>query len=1163
MTPMRQVLSLLVAISVTAAAAGHVLDQPHANVLVLNSYHEGLASTDAFDSGLRTTLRRNEVVINYEYMDTKHHPDDAWRLQLVEFYKTKYAGRRFDAIIAVDDDAVRFMLDHGKSVFGPRPVFFCGINAPPLAMEAERAGFKGVVETIDPRSTLDAALRLHPSASRVVLLTDSTATGRAVEQQIQTVLPSLSRKVTLEVFSELTLPELEEKFKAFDDRTLVLMGPMTRSHNGVTTDYRTLTHWVSTHCDQPVYGFWRFQIGEGIVGGRLADLEEQGSLAGKLAYQYLHGIPMGDLQTQYASEGKYIFDYAQLQRFGIAQSALPPDAMITNEPATFIERHFHFIWAAGLFVILQSAVIVALLVLYHLHRKRSASALELSEKRYRSIVEDHHEAICRLHPDMRISFVNHAFCRLFNAEHDDAMDQPLGEICGTRMALQLEESIRTWPMEKQVLTVQLRLQLREGRHRWVRWTLRRIPSENGRRRDLQAFVWDITEQREAEWYWKRLALATEATADAVIITDSRGRIEFVNAAFTRITGYTLTEAIGQNLRLLQSKRTPAATYQAMGEKLRAGEIWSERLIQRRKSGTSEGQPGLFNEGLLTPAGEELCDLFWAQLTISPVLNDRKRLIGHVGVMRDITAEVKAERELRYAAELQQNIIDTAATAIFTVDETGRIKTINRSFTNATGYTEQQVVGRHCSVLKGDPCLTRCNLFNSANPGPVFRKQCRITARDGKVLTIIKNASATRDDQGRVNGGIESFVDVTELVEARETAEEATRTKSAFLANMSHEIRTPLTAILGFTEDVLESDHQEYDLPELVRNSIRVIRTSSNHLLSLINDLLDLSKIEAGKMSIERIPCRAHQLIAEVASTMRVRAAEKGLRLEVNYGQDMPERILTDPTRLRQILVNLVGNAIKFTQHGYVRIDNQIVMVDDDKPRLRITVEDTGAGIAPEKVNKLFQPFTQADASTTRRYGGTGLGLAISRVLAQMLGGDIAVVSEPGQGSRFSVDIDPGPIQDIPRISHVHEALLEGGENQPTFAPGSLAGRILLAEDNRTNQQLIERQLTKAGLTVVIVDNGRKAVEAVGVSRARGEQFDLVLMDVQMPEMDGCEATQRLREYGFSLPIIALTANAMQSDRERCIAAGCDDFASKPINRKALLMKIERYLKQAA
>ncbi len=391
------------------------------------------------------------------------------------------------------------------------------------------------------------------------------------------------------------------------------------------------------------------------------------------------------------------------------------------------------------------------------------------------------------------------------------------------------------------------------------------------------------------------------------------------------------------------------------------------------------------------------------------------------------------------------------------------------------------------------------------------------------------------------------------------ARAANRAKSEFLANMSHEIRTPMTAIIGYADLLLDAGTTEQERTTYVQT----IRRNGEHLLAIINDILDLSKIEAGKMTVEVVPCSPDQVIADVVSLMRVRAREKKLSLQVTYATPIPETIHTDPTRLRQILINLVSNAIKFTAAGEIRVTARCLEVESPQPRLTFEVADTGIGLQPEEIGQLFQPFIQADTSTTRKFGGTGLGLAISRRLANMLGGDITLQSTPGQGSTFTLTVSTGPLAGVPMRATFREVLeaapLAPGGAPAAAPPAAPAGcRVLLAEDGRDNQLLISTLLRKAGAQVSLADNGLIAVEQALAAVARGSAFDVIFMDMQMPELDGYGATARLRREGYQGTIVALTAHAMSGDRERCLSAGCTDFLTKPVDRARLIATLTRY-----
>ncbi|MCY2968333.1 MAG: ATP-binding protein, partial [Planctomycetota bacterium] len=399
----------------------------------------------------------------------------------------------------------------------------------------------------------------------------------------------------------------------------------------------------------------------------------------------------------------------------------------------------------------------------------------------------------------------------------------------------------------------------------------------------------------------------------------------------------------------------------------------------------------------------------------------------------------------------------------------------------------------------------------------------------------------------------------DLAVAKESADAASRAKSEFLANMSHEIRTPLTSILGYA-DMLAQHPEISESPERRTQAVESIRTAGEHLLTIINDILDLSKIEANKMVIERIETPLVRILREVEGLVRSRSDAKGVALNSRLANPPPDRVMSDATRLRQVLLNLLGNAVKFTDSGRVMMVAGVETKASERI-LVVEIEDTGRGMTPEQSARLFVEFSQGDPTVTRKHGGTGLGLAISQRLTRMMGGELTLAwSEPGKGSCFRVELPLIPAPNATQISRLDVATPRKQAVATNGDQLALHGRILLAEDSQDIQDVIAFHLMKAGATVDLADNGQIAVEKLDAAEHSGTPFDMLLTDMQMPLLDGYALTRLLRSKGSKLPIIALTAHSMAEDRELCLEAGCDDYLSKPIERTTLLEVCSKWMK---
>ncbi|MFK7740576.1 MAG: ATP-binding protein [Planctomycetota bacterium] len=578
----------------------------------------------------------------------------------------------------------------------------------------------------------------------------------------------------------------------------------------------------------------------------------------------------------------------------------------------------------------------------------------------------------------------------------------------------------------------------------------------------------------------------------------------------------------------------------------------------------------------TDAGGET----WVDTSKVPLRDRDGRVIGVVGIYADITEQKESEIELRRVREHLGAAIDAIGSGLVLYDENERMVFCNEPYRDIykecrsilePGVSYQDVL--RCFASRALD-LPQEGAEDWAQQRLEQHRKCETDWIQELPDRVIRVSDRRTKDGGTVSlrTDISDLKKIeTELRQAKELAEQASRAKTEFLANMSHEIRTPMTAILGFTEMLIA----ETSAPASLR-ALRTIQRNGDNLLSLMNDILDLAKVEAGKFRCEQQSIALDQILADVVQLLWSQAQAKTLALEVVYETSIPRLIRTDGTRMRQVLVNLVSNALKFTECGGVTIRVRYEATGSGGA-VQLSVEDTGIGMSNEQLKRVFDPFEQADLSTTRQYGGTGLGLTICQRLAELLGGEITASSSQGRGSsfrfRFAAPAVGGsslwrPDQvarpDDPGQAARDPASKGAAASVPPRAGNRLAGSyILLAEDGADNQRLLSHMLRKSGVNVSVVANGVLAVEAYRDHRDSGSPFDLVLMDMQMPHMDGYEATGWIRKEDPAIPVIALTAHAMAGDRERCLEAGCSDYLTKPIRHAVLLQACSDWLDKAA
>jgi PAS domain S-box-containing protein len=772
-----------------------------------------------------------------------------------------------------------------------------------------------------------------------------------------------------------------------------------------------------------------------------------------------------------------------------------------------------------------------------------------------------------------------------------------------------------------------------------------------------------------------LVAAIAQAADGIVITDIDGKIQYVNPAFTAMTGYTREEVSGQSTSILKSGKVAEAFYKDLWSTIRSNRVWQGELVNRRKDGTlyaeemritpvhdqageivsyvaikqdvtkrqeahearaflaaiaessenavvastpagviltwNRGAEALFgyttgemigrqlsilmaperlpeleyftgqlSRGVAVSQYESLClhkdgKNFHVSMNGSPIVDSAGELVAMSAILHDITRRKQGEQTIRDSREFAQSTIDSLSSHVCVLNEAGVIITVNRAwrdFAEANKRAGSEEVpaespSRGC-FGEGADYLAVCD--RSAGPdvpeAAEFAAHIRAVLRGDCERYSAEYSCHSPDQQRWFIGNVTRFLskdvprvviehiniterklDEQELIRAHEVADAANRAKSSFLANMSHEVRTPMNGVIGMVQLLGETD-----LTPKQREYIEVAKTSSRTLLALIDDILNLAKMETRKIVIEEQDFDLRSVIEEISAVWSVAARAKGLAFYSQVAPVTPKKVRGDPKRLRQVLNHLADNSIKFTALGQVTLKVTLVSEDDGKCVVRFAVTDTGIGIQRDQVPMLFSPFVQADVSTTRKYGGSGLGLSICKQLVEILGGEIGLESCEGKGSTFWFTMLFQAVSE--QTLTVNLEATQASFAVPTVRGAGFKERILVAEDNPINRKVALAQLGKMGYQADAVDNGAEALEALAHRR-----YDLVLMDCEMPIMDGYEATRCIRKSSNPhIPIIAVTAHALPEDRERCLGAGMNDFLSKPVELEALAKTLVKW-----
>jgi len=809
-----------------------------------------------------------------------------------------------------------------------------------------------------------------------------------------------------------------------------------------------------------------------------------------------------------------------------------------------------------------------------------------SEQHYQAILEDQTELICRFKADATIVYVNDAFCRLFGKSSEELVGHKWQPVVVPEDLPVLENKLSTIAPSNPVVTVENRVIDSHGNIRWGQFINRAFFDSQGNLTEIQSVGRDITEQKKLEddlaASEKKFRLLAEAIPQIVWITRPDGWNIYFNQQWVNYTGLTLEESYGHgwNKPFHPDDQQPA--WDAWQNAIINNGTYSLECRLRSKDGSYRWW--LIRGVPLHDEVGKIIQWFGTCTDIDDLKRSeqiQKRLTRSLRLLSKCNALlINIEDEKLLLDAICNLAVDTGSYRMAWVgiaenDAAKTVRPIAKS-DNEYGYLDSIKVTWSDTELGQGPTGTAIRTGETAvnqncqtNPkmapwrGAAIKQGYQSSIAlpiifKNQTLGVLTLYSALSDSfgsdevalleelAGNVALGIVTRRNNIQLA----VAEEATKAKSAFLANMSHEIRTPMNAIIGLTHLMQMGVVNEKQADQLSK-----IDNAGKHLLSIINDILDLSKIEADKLILESVDILIPNIMDRIVSILSPQARAKGLHLIIDT-EDLPRQLLGDPTRLTQALLNYANNAIKFTQKGTITIRNRLLEENGDSKLIRFEVVDTGIGMEPDLVSRLFTVFEQADNSTTRKYGGSGLGLALTKKLAKLMGGEVGVNSIPGVGSTFWFT---ARLKKSSKEYSQSLQLLQGGQTDKpeTILARDFHGlRILLVEDEPINQEIALEQLRQVGIAAEAADDGIQAVE-----KSRQTAFDLILMDLQMPKMDGLVATSQIRKIPGrdKVPIIAMTANAFSEDREKCLQSGMNDFLSKPVEPNILYVTLVKWL----
>ncbi len=1112
----------------TTSAIVQTIELKEKHVLLINSYHPGYAWSDNVVQGLRDGFdsKNNKIDLSVEYLDTRRFPMESTLEIAAHNIAVKYANYDLDVIVVSDNAAYDFVLKYREKLFPEVPIVFCGYNFFRPEKFAGQKNITGVNEEINFPEAIATALHIYPATETLIFIlsTGDASSKRIAEVAEAFVLEKFNKNYQIIILKNATTTDIHQKLDKLTAKSVVfLWGQVTDIGHGRELLPTENGQIVSSICSLPVFTLWDFHLGTGVLGGNIITGTDQGLTAAKLTLQILNGTKADNIPVVMLTPFRKVFDYNVMKKFILPRNRLPKGSIIINQPTSVLYVYRYQIIGLILLIILQTLLIMALIKAFR-QRRKAIKALQLEQALLETTVSERTAELRQVNESLvftqyvvdkmndsafwllengKVVYVNEAACAKLGYTNAELLNLDVTDVVNN---YSLEQWAQYWADLKTSGFIHS-----ESRHKKKNGEI--IPVEIninllhykgtdyacGIARDITERMLAVQKLKESEEQ-VRLKLNSILKPDGDISLLSLAEIIDIPAIqslldeFCKITNIAVAIIdVDGNVLVGNGWQDICTRYHRVNSESYKNCIESDIVLSQ---GVSKGEFKMY----------KCKNNMWDVST--PIVIGGKHM-GNIFtgqfffLEEEIDLKTFREQAIKYGFNEQEYMDSLAKVPRFSKEKVNIVMTF---------YT------------------LMANMISDLSYSNI------------KLAQTLTKQKQTEQELLQIN---EQARDLATKAEA------ANKAKTDFLANMSHEIRTPLNSVIGFS-DLLKNT----TLNVLQKQYVEYTNTSAKSLLAIVNDILDFSKIEAGKLELDQVKTDIIQLVEQVTDIIKHAADSKGLNLRLNVQSNLPRFALVDPIRLSQILVNLLSNAVKFTNSGEVelQVSFQETAIQDKKGVYTFSIRDTGIGISLEQQSSLFNAFTQADSSFTRRYGGTGLGLSISNQLADKMGSKIQIQSTPGQGSTFFFGLNTNFYQD-----ESHNSSQDSFESNFTITGPPI---ILIAEDVSTNMILIINSLKQIIPNAVIIE-ANDGLEALNLIKK--QKPDLILMDIQMPNMDGLTATKEIRALEHDstghIPIIALSAGVIKEEREKTIQAGMDEFLPKPLDKVLLTRFLQKYLKE--